>query len=316
VRLARVLNLVGRTCIAAGVLILLFVVYQLWGTGIREAQAQDRLENEFNSKLATTTTTTTATTAPSTSSNSDTVATLPPVTAPANTTPVAEGEAIGQIQIPRIGLDAIVVEGVGDDDLKSGPGHYPSTPAPGQKGNAAIAGHRTTYGAPFGSIDELQPDDEITVSTVQGKFTYTVMKQTDGSGHIIVSPDQVEVLNEMPGKNTLTLTACHPKYSAAERIIVFAQLKGEPKPAPPKPTTSPTGTISAPTLGDESLSGRKAAKLPTFVFGLVCAAIWIAAWLLAKRWRKWPAYAIGLPFFLIALFYFFENFSRLLPSNF
>lgn len=314
-RLAKVLNLVGRICIAAGVLILLFVAYQLWGTGIREAQAQDRLEKEFKSKLSTTTTE--PTTAPSTSSNSDTVGTLPPVTAPPSTTALAEGEAIGQIQIPRIGLDAIVVEGVGDDDLKSGPGHYPSTPEPGQKGNAAIAGHRTTYGAPFGSIDELQPNDEITVTTVQGKFTYAVMKQDDGSGHIIVNPDQVEVLNEIPGKNTLTLTACHPKYSASERIIVFAQLKGEAKPASPHTSTPPTGTPSDATLSSpESLSGKKAAKLPTFLFGLVCAAIWIGAWLLGKRWKKWPSYAIGLPFFLIALFYFFENFSRLLPSNF
>jgi sortase A len=294
----------------------------LWGTGIREAQAQNRLEKEFKDRLATTTTTaattTTGSTVPSSSSNSDTINTLPPATAPPNPTPVAEGEAIGQIQIPRIGLDAIVVEGVGDDDLKSGPGHYPSTPEPGQKGNAAIAGHRTTYGAPFGSIDELQPDDVITISTVQGKFTYAVMKQNDGSGHIIVNPDQVEVLNEIPGKNTLTLTACHPKYSASERIIVFAQLRGEPKTAPPPPAGTGTGTekTSAPTLNTESLSGKKAAKLPTILFALVCAAIWIVAWQLGKRWKKWPSYAIGLPFFLIALFYFFENFSRLLPSNF
>lgn len=306
------LNLVGRTCIAAGVLILLFVAYQLWGTGIREAQAQDRLEHEFKNKLATTTTT--PPTAPSTSSNSDTINTLPAVTAPTNAPPIAEGEAIGQIQIPKIGLDAIVVEGVGDDDLKSGPGHYPSTPEPGQKGNAAIAGHRTTYGAPFGSIDELEPNDEITVTTVQGKFTYTVMKQEDGTGHIIVNPNQTEVLNEMPGKNTLTLTACHPKYSASERIIVFAQLKGQPLPTPPH--TGSAGTTTAPTLVNESLSGNTAPKLPAIVFGLVCAAIWIAAWQLGKRWKKWPSYAIGLPFFLIALFYFFENFSRLLPSNF
>jgi sortase A len=314
-----VLNIVGRACIAAGVLILLFVAYQLWGTGIREAQAQNRLEKQFKDRLATTTTTvTTVTTAPPSSSNSDTINTLPPVTAPPNPTPVAEGQALGQIQIPKIGLDAIVVEGVGDDDLKSGPGHYPSTPEPGQKGNAAIAGHRTTYGAPFGSIDELQPDDVITITTVQGKFTYAVMKQDDGSGHIIVGPDQVEVLNEIPGKNTLTLTACHPKYSASERIIVFAQLKGEPKPTPPPAAGTGTGTekTSAPTLNTESLSGKKAAKLPTILFALLCAAIWIVAWQLGQRWKKWPSYALGLPFFLVALFYFFENFSRLLPSNF
>ena len=149
-------------------------------------------------------------------------------------------------------------------------------------------------------------------------FTYAVMKQADGTGHIIVNPDHVEVLNEIPGKNTLTLTACHPKYSASERIIVFAQLRGEPKPTPPPPAGTGTGTekASAPTLNTESLSGKKAAKLPTILFALLCAAIWTVAWQLGKRWKKWPSYAIGLPFFLIALFYFFENFSRLLPSNF
>ncbi|HEV3225892.1 MAG TPA: class E sortase [Acidimicrobiales bacterium] len=311
-RLAKALNAIGRTCITVGVLILLFVAYQLWGTGIREAQAQNRLEREFKAKQGLVGGTssdvvgasTTATTAPRTTD------TVPPVTVPP-TAPLAEGEALGRIQIPRISLDAIVVEGVGDDDLKSGPGHYPSTPAPGQKGNAAIAGHRTTYGAPFGSVDELAPGDPITVTTLQGTFTYKVMPQQDGSGHIIVNPNQTEVLNEIPGKNTLTLTACHPKYSASQRIIVFAELQGDPKPAPPRPADVP-----APKLNDESLSGKKAPKLPAILFGLLCAAIWVTAWQLGNRWRKWPAYAVGLPFFLIALFYFFENFSRLLPSNY
>lgn len=311
-RLAKVLNVVGRVCITAGVLILLFVAYQLWGTGIREAQAQSRLKGQFKDRLATTTTETTTTTTSTSSPGSDTVATLPPVTAPAQPAP-AEGDPVGQIKIAKIGLDAIVVEGVSDDDLKTGPGHYPSTPLPGQKGNAGIAGHRTTYGAPFSSIDELDPGDEITITTIQGTFTYTVMRQDDGSGHIIVSPDQTDVLNEVPGKNTLTLTACHPKYSASQRIIVFAELKGEPKPA--APTTTVPGA-PARTIAQESLSGKKAAKLPALLFALLCAAIWIIAWQIGNRWRKWPSYALGLPFFLVALFYFFENFSRLLPSNF
>ena len=318
-RVAKVLNLIGRACIAAGVLILLFVAYQLWGTGIREAQAQDRLERQFKDKLSQSTTSTSTTTSTSSTSSSspgsDVIGsgTLPPVTAPPNAVPIAEGDPVGHIEIPKIGLDAIVVEGVGDDDLKSGPGHYPSTPAPGQKGNAAIAGHRTTYGAPFSSIDELEPGDPITVTTVQGTFTYEVMRQDDGTGHIIVNPDQTEVLNEVPGKNTLTLTACHPKYSASERIIVFAELKGEPKPAAQRPADAPTST---PTLQNETLSGKKAPKLPAIAFALLCAAIWVAAWQISLRWKKWPSYAIALPFFLVALFYFFENFSRLLPTNY
>jgi len=317
VRLAKVLNAVGRTCITAGTLVLLFVAYQLWGTGIREAQAQDRLEKKFNDRLAQVqgdsgTLGTTSTSTPS--SDTVTTETLPVTTAPpTDPAAVVEGEPIGQIEIPKIGLNAYVIEGVGDSDLHQGPGHYPGTPLPGQQGNAAIAGHRTTYGAPCGRIDELNPGDTITVTTLQGKFTYAVMKQEDGSGHIVVSPSHAEVLNDPgDGINRLTLTACHPKYSASERIIVFASLQGEPKPS--SVTTHPGEVPTAPPNLD--VSGDSAPKLPPILFGLLCAAIWIAAWQIGNRWRKWPAYFIGSPFFFVALFYFFENFSRLLPPNY
>jgi sortase A len=309
VRLAKALSAIGRTCITAGVLILLFVAYQLWGTGIREAQAQDRLEREFNNKLAQSTGDDSATVASSTpTSESTTTETLPVTTAAAQPAP-PEGEALGKIEISKIGLTAFVIEGVSDSDLHDGPGHYPATPLPGQQGNAAIAGHRTTYGAPFASIDELEPGDTIKVTTLQGTFTYAVTRQDDGSGHIIVPPSAIEVLDEVPGKNLLTLTACHPKYSASKRIIVVGELQGEPKPAAPRPVDAPQPTI-------QGLSGKRAPKLPAIMFGLLCAAIWIAAWRLGKLWRKWPSYFVGLPFFLVALFYFFENFSRLLPSNY
>jgi len=342
VRLAKFLSAVGRTCITAGVLILLFVAYQLWGTGIREAQAQDRLENEFNSKLSQSSesdgaivgsSTTTTTTAGPTE-------TLPITTAP-STPPPGEGDAVGKIEIPDISLSAYVVEGVADGDLHNGPGHYPATPLPGQQGNAAVAGHRTTYGAPFASIDELHAVDSshtkgsvITVTTVQGTFHYEVIScgawmdartkaagldklpagiQCDdpASGHIIVSPSAIQVLDQIPNENLLTLTACHPKYSASKRIVVFARLAGDEvaKPATPRAVDAPKPVL-------DSLSGKRAPKLPAILYGLLCAAIWIAAWRIGKLWRKWPAYFIGFPIFLIALFFFFENFSRLLPSNY
>src|SRR3546814_9958345 len=100
---------------------------------------------------------------------------------------------------------------------------------PGPEGNAAIAGHRTTYGAPFNRIDELVPGDEIIVQTIQGEFRYTMTEQ------LIVSPSQVDVLDDK-GDNRLTLAACHPKYSARERIIVVAQLDPavEALPRPPR----------------------------------------------------------------------------------
>jgi len=319
-RLARVLGAIGRTCIAAGVLILLFAAYQLWGTGIREAQAQRKLEGEFEQRLGDA-----GVAAPDESAQG-------PGPTPTTTTPgpppppAAEGDAMAHLSIPDIGVDKIIIEGVALDDLKRGPGHYPDTPLPGQPGNAAIAGHRTTYGAPFNRINELERGDEILVTTVQGAFRYEVSDQ------LIVSPSEVGVLDDF-GDNRLTLTACHPKYSARQRIIVVAALAGEAAPAPGTPAGPATGAIpgdgetgggndggisdelTAATI-DGGLSGERAAIWPAIALGVACALVWIAAWLLGKLWSTWPAYLLCLPLFLLMLFFFFENFSRVLPANF
>lgn len=322
-QLARILGAVGRACIAVGVLILLFVVYQLWGTGIREAQAQRKLENEFEQRLGDA-----GVSAPDESAQgpAPTTTTTAPGPPPA---PAVEGEAVAHVRIPAIGVDKIVVEGVTLEDLKRGPGHYPDTPLPGQPGNAAIAGHRTTYGAPFNRIDELDPGDEILVTTVQGAFRYEVSDQ------LIVSPKEVAVLDDF-GDNRLTLTACHPKYSARQRIVVVAALVGEAAPAANAPPGPETGAIpgdgannggdngSDASSGDGSsastieggLSGKRAAVWPAIALGVACGLIWTAAWLLGKIWRTWPAYLLCLPLFLLMLFFFFENFSRVLPANF
>jgi sortase A len=315
-RLARVLGAIGRTCVALGVLILLFVAYQLWGTGIREAQAQRKLENEFEQRMGDA-----GVAAPDESAQGSgpTPTTTAPGPPPA---PAAEGDAVARLRIPDIGVDKIVVEGVTLEDLKRGPGHYPDTPLPGQPGNAAIAGHRTTYGAPFNRINELERGDEIVITTVQGAFRYQVSEQ------LIVSPSDVGVLDDF-GDNRLTLTACHPKYSARERIIVVATLVDEAAPAPEAPPGAETGAIpgdgesnggndgelSATTI-DGGLSGKRAAVWPAIALGVACGFVWTAAWLLGKVWRTWPAYLLCLPLFLMMLFFFFENFSRLLPANF
>jgi sortase A len=307
-RLATVLGAIGRACITAGVLILLFVAYQLWGTGIREAQAQRSLENEFEERLAEgagggldgDTTTTSPDTTPTT------VGPPPP--------PPAEGDAVARIRIPAIGVDKIVIEGVEVSDLKRGPGHYPDSPLPGQSGNASIAGHRTTYGAPFNRVDELESGDEILITTLQGSFRYEVREQ------LIVSPGQVDVLNDFRD-DRLTLTACHPKYSARQRIVIVAALDGPAAPTPERPRNANpgddagSGSESAGSL-DAGLSGERASAWPAVLLGVACALIWVAAWLLGKLWLKWPAYLVSLPVFLVMLFFFFENFSRLLPANF
>jgi sortase A len=130
------------------------------------------------------------------------------------------GDAIGTIRIPRFDLDAVLVEGTDTSALERGPGHYPYTPFPGQPGTVGIAGHRTTYLAPFRHIDELEPGDEVHLEMPYANFAYTVQK------HEIVDPTDVGITHRA-GYPRLILTACNPLYSAAQRYAVFAKLTAE-----------------------------------------------------------------------------------------
>lgn len=141
---------------------------------------------------------------------------------------ISLGRAVALLRIPRLGRDYhyAVVEGVDESHLKQGPGHYPGTALPGQVGNFVVSGHRTTYGAPFNRIDELDRDDEIIVEAREARYTYRVTSQQ------VVEPTDVEVVAPVPGKPDITpirpmitLSTCHPEYSAAQRLIVYGVLK-------------------------------------------------------------------------------------------
>lgn len=293
------LHQIGRALIVIGLLMFGLVAYQLWGTGIEYARQQSELKDQFEELLAAATdgagetvtaeppaptsappsepspapatTEAVATTEPATTTTAP-APTLPATTssstAPAGDSPVlaeaanpnaaiAEGRPLGLIEIPAIGLDqTAIVQGVSLEDLKSGPGHYMTTPVPGQLGNAAIAGHRTTYGQPFFDLDELEAGDEIVVTTMGGVWTYRVTATEivgPSDTHVIATTDRTVA--------TLTLTTCHPKWSARERLIVYAELdtaaSPEPEPyvdplAPPTTaapvTTAPATTVPAPTV--------------------------------------------------------------------
>ena len=291
----KVIRGTGKGLICIGVLLFLFVGYELWGTGIAERRSQHRLTASFEKRVTT-------------------VPTLPgsqPVTSETTVPPVDIGDALAMIEIPKIDVKKAVVEGVGVEDLKQGPGHYPETPLPGQHGNAAIAGHRTTYGAPFYDIDSLDPGDPIFVTTAAGRFRYDVIEQK------VVDPSAVYVLDPTPD-DRLTLTTCNPRFSAAERLIVIAKLVTPPAPTPPAPAdTTPAGAAPTPTRSSlaSGLSGHAASKTPAVVWGLVAAAIWFGGWLFGRAWRRWPAYAVTALPFLVVLFVFYENVARLLPAN-
>jgi sortase A len=128
-----------------------------------------------------------------------------------------DGDAIARIRIPKIGVNYVVVKGTDPGDLRRGPGLFPETPLPGAPGTVAIAGHRTTYGAPFREVDELDRGDRVTVTVPYGRFTYRVERLR------IVDPTALWVIQRV-GYDRLVLTACHPLFSAAQRIVVFARL--------------------------------------------------------------------------------------------
>jgi len=130
------------------------------------------------------------------------------------------GSALGSIAIPRIGLKSVFVETTGHDALEKGPGHYKGTVLPGIDGTVGLAGHRTTYGAPFKRVNELSKGSRIILNMPYGRFTYKV------TGSRITTPADASSLVSHPGTRRLVLTACHPLYSAAKRIVVSARLVG------------------------------------------------------------------------------------------
>jgi sortase A len=130
-----------------------------------------------------------------------------------------DGQAVAELRIARIGLRTVVVRGTDPADLRTGPGLLAGSPLPGEGGTTAIAGHRTTYGAPFRSLDALRRGDAITLRLPYGSFRYAV------EGWRIVQPGDLSVLRRV-GHDRLVLSACHPLFSAARRIVVFARLAG------------------------------------------------------------------------------------------
>jgi sortase A len=127
------------------------------------------------------------------------------------------GDSIGEIILPSLGKHYFMVEGTDTDNLRKGPGHYPETPLPGERGTVAVAGHRTTYGAPFRHIDQLKHGNRIIMSMPYGRYVYRVEKTQ-------IVDDSALWITDPVGYDRLVLSACHPLYSAAQRLVVFARL--------------------------------------------------------------------------------------------
>ena len=212
----------GELLVTAGLIVLLFVVYEVYVTDLLNDRKQDQLSQQIHDRWD---------------------------AAPAPTaTPVAPavGEPLAVLHVPRLGEDyaRVVLEGTTEDQLAEGPGHYAGTALPGQPGNLALAGHRVGKGSPFLDADQLRPGDPVVVETADSWFVYRVLGDpasgdfsADPSGipgQQIVRPSDIAVISPTPGGAAdaapsgayLTLTTCHPKYSARQRLIVHAVLEG------------------------------------------------------------------------------------------
>lgn len=209
----RALRIFGKLLISVGVGVLLFIVWTLWGTGLYTAQQQDQLRTELDQQPSVEVV------------GADRERKLGPAAPPGPSDPVFV------LKMPSIDFDHVVVQGVGTQELEKGPGHYPSCRSgfqrplctefkevwPGQEGRVILSGHRTTFGAPFFDIDKLKPGDEIITETKWGDFTYEVTETR------IVQPDSLAIAIQSDAAE-IVLTTCNPKYSAAQRLIVFGRL--------------------------------------------------------------------------------------------
>jgi sortase A len=303
--LRRVVDIVGRVLIGFGVLLLLFTAYQIWGTSVQESRTQSglrtQLQQETNSHVTRN--------ALAQASALDRLPTGPPVAAP-STTPPAEGDPIGDIRIPVIGLNQVVVEGTSTADLRKGPGHYSGTPMPGQAGNAAVAGHRTTYGHPFYNLDWVKVGDPIVLSTLRGIFVY------DATKSFVVSPSDTAVVDDVLG-DQLTLTTCNPRFSATTRLVVQATLAHSqlfPNSGLPVSPGRLHAVPKSQSLAGDSDIGLSDTVLWGFVTALVVAGIFYAA----SRYRRqrWLIYGVGALGTLVLLWFFFGAISPLLPASF
>lgn len=247
-------------------------------------------------------------------------------TSPAGGTPVEEGARItvsvarlgrgapvALLRIPRIGVEQVVVEGTSPSLAMEGPGHVRGTAQPGEPGRSVVLGHRTTYGAPFARLGELMEGDEVQVLTTGGAFVYRVAGDARvlGTGE----PDVIDLDAE---GNRLVLATAHPELQASERLVVEAELEGDP--VEPDPILTATADDSTPAVVELDRyelgrSGNSGAWTSVLLWGELLVAALILTRLLYRRWLRWPTWLLTTPVLVALCFLLFGAINRLLPST-
>jgi sortase A len=272
----RLTRVAGLVLTSVGVIVVLFLVYLLVVTRLTDTDSQRRLLVKYRARIATG---------------------LP---LPARV-PLVKGAPVALLEVPKLGLSKVVTEGTDPDALKHGPGHYRTSSLPGQPGNAVLAGRRTTYGGAFRRVASLHRGDRIVVTTLQGRFTYKVVRTAR------VKPGEADVLSPTDDSR-LTLITSDPAYTASGRRAVVARLDGRP--------AARLQTTPAAVADDElGLSGDRGALALVVVWAELLIVTLVAAAFLYRRWARGPTYLLTTPVIVALLFLLFENFDRLLPAT-
>lgn len=273
-RIVRTIGILGRIFVGAGMILLFYTGYLLWGTGVYTKQEQRRAADTLARN-------------PIVTEEKLSKGDIPPAR-PAGGA-VKLGEPLFTLKIPKIGLETVVVQGVGREELKKGPGHFPDCKSgatrecvddakyPGESGNVPISAHRTTYGAPFFRLNELQNGDVIDFVSGRARYRYRVTEQK------IVDPVAGFSEVEQHGRDEVTLTTCHPRFSAAQRLIVRGEYMGASLIS--TPAVSRSGATQAPRTGQQPV-------IPADVLILASVAVGSALGSLAlsRRYRATAVY--------------------------
>lgn len=276
-RIVHIVGILGRIFVGAGLLLLFYTGYLLWGTGLYTSQEQEAATRAVSSDPLV--------------ASEDIVDGRIPAARPER--PLAPGSPLWTIKVPKIGLQTVVVQGVGREELKKGPGHFPTCTEiggttdcvreasyPGEEGNVAISGHRTTYGAPFFNVQQLERGDVIDIESGPARYRYRVREQ------VIVDPVSGFAVVEQHGRAELTLTTCHPRFSAAQRLIIHADYEG-------------SSLISSGSAAGETGAGQATSTPVVAPDVLILASVAVASALgalgLSKHYRRWAVYfALGI----------------------
>ncbi len=276
-----------------GALLILFAVWQLWGTAITQHHSQDALKQQFSARVH----------AHAVTAEFSLVSATTPWPSPPDGLPIAV------IDIPKINVSQVVVSGTKESDLSKGPGHYSGTAMPGQAGNIAIAGHRTTHGAPFNGLANLAPGDPIYLTDIYGhRMTYVVALTP-----YPVQPSNVSVLNYF-GDNRLTLTTCNPEFSARQRLVVVAEYQPPGGARPAHPVAFTTGGRPY----QVAISGEAGWNTSLFPEVFVVVGLLLALGLTNRRWSRMlgreSRWLVLVPIWTALLVILFQLLTNFLPA--